>query len=435
VAAVPCRRTPKGLAVELIVLMVALLAMILVGAPIGVTMAVLPAIYIALTDELPLATVPYQMYESIASAPLIAIPFFLLTGALMNSGQITERLLLFSRELVGRVRGGMAQTMVLVSMLFAGMSGSAVADTAAVGGVLIPAMKKEGYHGPFAAALCAVAGTIGGIIPPSIVMILLAGSMGLSTGALFMAGVLPGLAIGLLLMVVAYVISVRRGYPRYEEPFRIKVLARAFLGALPPLAIPLVIILGMVFGVFTATEAGAITVLVATVIGVVLYRSLTLVEVGRTFVHTVKVTSSVFFILAASGPFSWLLNRIGALKGLEGWFMQYAGSPVLFTLLVGTVIETIPAIVVLAPTLIKVSVAAGFHEIQAALVLVVGFIMGAVTPPVGIVYFTAAFIAKEPLEKVGWALIPFMAVEVLVMFIILLVPALTLWLPKLVGFL
>lgn len=426
---------------ELVVLMSALLVMILIGAPIAVTMAVLPAIYIAVTDELPLSTVPYQMYEAIASAPLIAIPFFLLTGALMNSGHITERLLVLSRELVGRVRGGLAQTTVLVSMLFAGMSGSAVADTAAVGGVLIPAMKKEGYHGPFAAALCAVAGTIGGIVPPSIVMILLAGTMGMSTGGLFMAGVLPGLAIGLMLMAVAYAYSVRRGYPRYEEPFRFRVLARAFAAALPPMVIPLVIILGIVFGVFTATEAGAITVLVAATIGVLLYRSLTLVDLSRNFVHTVKVTSSVFFILAASGPFSWLLNRIGALKGLEGWFMQFTGTPVVFTLvligfilLVGTVIETIPAIVVLAPTLIKVSVAAGFHEIQAALVLVVGFIMGAVTPPVGIVYFTAAFIAEEPLEKVGWALIPFMAVEVVVMFLVLLVPGLTLWLPKLVGF-
>ena len=426
---------------ELAILMGALLVMIFIGAPIAVTMAVLPAIYIAVTDELPLSTVPYQMYEAVASAPLIAIPFFLLTGALMNSGQITERLLLLSRELVGRVRGGLAQTTVLVSMMFAGMSGSAVADTAAVGGVLIPAMKKAGYHGPFAAALCAVAGTIGGIVPPSIVMILLAGSLGMSTGGLFMAGVLPGIAIGLLLMAVAYVVSVRRKYPRYEEPFRVTVLLHAIAGALPPLVIPLVIILGIVFGVFTATEAGAMTVLVAAALGVFLYRSLTPRELARTITHTVKVTSSVFFILAASGPFSWLLNRIGALQGLEGWFMGFTGSPITFTLiligfilLVGTVIETIPAIVVLAPTLIKVSVAAGCHEIPAALVLVVGFILGAVTPPVGIVYFTAAFIAEEPLEKVGWALIPFMLVEVVVMFLILAVPALTLWLPRLLKF-
>ncbi len=426
---------------ELSILMGALLVMIFIGAPIAVTMAVLPAIYILVTGELPLSTVPYQMYEAISSAPLIAIPFFLLTGALMNSGQITERLLLLSRELVGRVRGGLAQTTVLVSMMFAGMSGSAVADTAAVGGVLIPAMKKAGYHGPFCAALAAVSGTIGGIVPPSIVMILLASTMGLSTGGLFMAGILPGVLIGLMLMGVAYVISVRRNYPRYEEPFRWRALGAAFVGALPPLLIPLVIILGIVFGVFTATEAGAMTVIVAAMIGLFLYRTLTFRELGATVSHTVKITSSVFFILAASGPFSWLLNRIGALKGLEGWFMGFAGSPFTFTLLligfillVGTVIETIPAIVVLAPTLIKVCVAAGFHEIQAALVLVVGFIMGAVTPPVGIVYFTAAFIAEEPLEKVAVALIPFMLVEVVAMFLILYFPALTLWMPKLLGF-
>ncbi len=426
---------------ELIILMGALLVMIFIGAPIAATMAVLPAVYIAVTNELPLSTIPYQMYEAIASAPLIAIPFFLLTGALMNSGQITERLLVLSRELVGRVRGGLAQTTVLVSLMFAGISGSAVADTAAVGGVLIPAMKKAGYHGPFAAALCAVAGTIGGIIPPSIVMILLASTMGMSTGGLFMAGVLPGLLVGLMLMGVAWFISVKRNYPRYLVPFSWPVLGKAFVGALPPLLIPVVIIAGIVFGVFTATEAGAMTVLVAAGISLLLYRSLTVADMGKTVVHTVKLTSSVFFILAASGPFSWLLNRIGALKGLEGWLMTYTSSPFLFTLilvgfilLVGTVIETIPAIVVLAPTLIKVCVAAGFHEVQAALVLVVGFIMGAVTPPVGIVYFTAAFIAEEPLEDVGWALVPFMLVEVLVMFLILYFPALTLWLPKLAKF-
>jgi TRAP-type transport system large permease protein len=426
---------------ELIVLLGALLVMIFIGAPIAVTMAVLPALYILVTGELPLSTVPYQMYEAVSSAPLIAIPFFLLTGALMNSGQITERLLLLSRELVGRVRGGLAQTTVLVSMLFAGMSGSAVADTAAVGGVLIPAMKKAGYHGPFAAALTAVAGTIGGIVPPSIVMILLAGTMGMSTGALFMAGIIPGVLIGIMLMAVAYMISVKRGYPRYQEPFRLRVLGKALVGALPPMMIPIVILVGIVFGVFTATEAGAMTVIVAALIGLLLYRTLTLRDLAKNVSHTVKVTSSVFFILAASGPFSWLLNRIGALQGLEGWFLGYAASPVLFTLLligfillVGTVIETIPAIVVLAPTLIKVSVAAGFHEVQAALVLVVGFIMGAVTPPVGIVYFTAAFIAEESLEKVAVALIPFMLVEVVVMFMILAFPSLTLWLPKLAHF-
>lgn len=426
---------------ELVILLGALLVMIFIGAPIAVTMAVLPAIYIAVTGELPLSTVPYQMYEAIASAPLIAIPFFLLTGALMNSGQITERLLVLARELVGRVRGGLAQTTVLVSMMFAGMSGSAVADTAAVGGVLIPAMKKAGYHGPFAAALCAVAGTIGGIVPPSIVIILLAGTMGMSTGGLFMAGLLPGTVIGVMLMGVAYVISVQRKYPRYEEPFRLAVLLRALIGALPPMLIPLVIIAGLVFGISTATEAGAITVLVAAFLGIFLYRSLTFADFRRNVGHTVKVTSSVFFILAASGPFSWLLNRIGALQGLEGFFMGYTSTPLLFVLiligfilLVGTVIETIPAIVVLAPTLIKVCVAAGFHEIQAALVIVVGFIMGAVSPPVGIVYFTASFIAEEPLEKVGVALIPFMAVEIVVMFLILYVPALTLWLPKLAKF-
>ena len=227
---------------ELLLLVGSLVLMILVGAPIGVTMAVLPMVYIAVTGDLPLSTVPYQVYQALAHAPLVAIPFFLLTGELMNSGQITERLLALSRELVGRFRGGLAQVTIMVSMLFAGMNGSVVADTAAVGSVLIPPMKKAGYSAAFAAAITAVAGTIGGIIPPSIAMIPLASGLGLSVGGLFAGGILPGVMIGLMLIPVTYVIATRRGYERLEEPFSVRKLWLAFRGAMLPLTIPIVIV-------------------------------------------------------------------------------------------------------------------------------------------------------------------------------------------------
>jgi tripartite ATP-independent transporter DctM subunit len=425
----------------LTLLVAALVVMIVLGAPMGVTMAVLPVIYILVTGELPLSAVPYQMYEALSNAPLLAVPFFILTAELMNSGKITERLLDLARELVGRIRGGLGQMNVLGSMMFAAMNGSAVADVAAVGGILIPAMKRAGYPGAFAAALTAIGSTIGGILPPSILIVLLASTMGMSIGSLFAAGIIPGLLVGVLLMGVVYIYAIRHGYGRYEAPFTFRALGLAFLGAWSALLIPTVIIGGILFGVFTPTEAGAVTVGVAFTIGAVVYRTLTRQSFGDTLLRSVKITSSVFIILAASGPFSWLLNRIGALQGLETFLLQFAQQPVLFGFMlifvifvVGTVLEPVPCVIVLGPTLVKVCVGAGFHEIQAALVLTVGFIMGSVSPPVGVCYFTAAAIAGEKIEKVARQLVPFLLVEVFVMFLMLAFPAITLTIPRLLGF-
>ncbi|HEX9278595.1 MAG TPA: TRAP transporter large permease [Casimicrobiaceae bacterium] len=425
---------------ELLLLVGSLVLLILVGAPIGVTMAVLPMIYIAFTGDLPLSTVPYQMYEALAHAPLVAIPFFLLTGELMNSGQITERLLALSRELVGRFRGGLAQVTIMVSMLFAGMNGSVVADTAAVGSVLIPPMKKAGYSAAFAAAITAVAGTIGGIIPPSIAMILLASGLGLSVGGLFAGGILPGVLIGLMLMAVTYVIATRRGYERLEEPFSLRRLWLAFRGAMLPLTIPIVIVGGMVLGVFTSTEAGAVTAIVAALISAVAYRTLNRSNVRSVLTKSVEMTASVFIIIAAAGPFSWLLNQIGALQGLGDWLTGFAGDRVMFiTALVGfifvagMIMDAVANIIVLGPTLVTACIAAGFPPIQAGLVVTVGFLMGTVTPPVGISYFMAAYIAEERLEPVAVALIPFILVEVFALVLMLLWPGLTMWVPSLMG--
>ncbi|HEY2970806.1 MAG TPA: TRAP transporter large permease [Casimicrobiaceae bacterium] len=425
---------------ELLLLVGSLVLLILVGAPIGVTMAVLPMIYIAFTGDLPLSTVPYQMYEALAHAPLVAVPFFLLTGELMNSGQITERLLVLSRELVGRFRGGLAQVTIMVSMLFAGMNGSVVADTAAVGSVLIPPMKKAGYSAAFAAAITAVAGTIGGIIPPSIAMILLASGLGLSVGGLFAGGILPGVLIGLMLMAVTYVIATRRGYERLEEPFSLRKLWLAFRGAMLPLTIPIIIVGGMVLGVFTSTEAGAVTAIVAALISAVAYRTLNRSNVRSVLTKSVEMTASVFIIIAAAGPFSWLLNQIGALQGLGDWLTGFAGDRVMFiTALVGfifvagMIMDAVANIIVLGPTLVTACVAAGFPPIQAGLVVTVGFLMGTVTPPVGISYFMASYIADERLERVAVALIPFILVEVVALVLMLLWPGLTMWVPSLMG--
>ena len=424
----------------LTLLVVSLVVMVILGAPIGVAMAIVPAVYIWATGELPLSAVPYQMYEAVAVPALLAIPFFILTAELMNSGQITARLLTLARELVGRFRGGLAQMNIVGSMMFASISGSAVADVAAIGGVLIPAMRKEGYPGPLAAALTAMGSTMGGILPPSILLVILASTMGISIGAVFAAGVLPGLSVGAILMAMVYVLALRKKWGRYEVPFTFRALLKAIHGAWGALLIPIIIGGGIISGVFTAAEAGAVAALLALLLGTVVYRTLTLRTLLDALTRAVKVSSSVFIIIAASGPLSWLLNRIGALDGLQEFLLQFAHSPVLFSLVlvglvlvIGTLLEPVPSVVMLGPTLINVCVQAGFHEVQAAILLATGFILGSVTPPVGICYFTAAAIGGEKVDKVARAIIPFLAADIVVMFIVLLIPAMTLALPRLLG--
>lgn len=427
---------------ESLVLIVFLIIFIILGAPIGIIMVALPTVYILITGELPLVTIPYQMYEAIAHGPLIAIPFFMLTGELMNTGGITDRLLALSRELVGRMRGGLAQISVVVSMLFAGMNGSAVADSAVVGSLLIPAMKKAGYSGAFAAGLIATCGTIGGIIPPSIIMILLASSLNLSVGALFSAGILPGILIGVLLMIMCYVMAIFRNYERLEEPFTFKALWDAFLGASLALMIPVVLVGGIITGIFGTVEAGAITALAALIIGGFIYRTLSWSEFTGATGRAVRTSASVFIIIAAAGPFGWMLSRLGALNFLEAWLLGFADQPVLFIaaflgfiILAGMIMEVVALVIVLGPTLVKVMEAVGYHQYQAALIVCVGFLLGLVTPPVGVSYFTAAAIARESLEKVAIAIVPFILVEVFALILLILIPGLSLWVPQLLGFL
>ena len=417
-----------------------LVILILLGMPIALAMIVLPTAYIVATGEAPLLTVPHQMFEAVAKLPLVAIPFFVLTGELMNSSAVTGRILDLSRAIVGRMRGGLAQVNIVSSMFFAGMNGSAVADTATVGTVLIPAMKRAGYTPEFSAALTAVASTIGGIIPPSIAMIILASAANLSVGALFAGGILPGILIGLMMIAVTHWISVRRGYERGEEGFSVGRFARALWRSLGALTIPVVLVGGILGGWFSSVESGAITAAAAFVVGAVFYRSLALADLAGAFRRSVRLSASVFIVIAASGPFAWLLAKFGTIAMLEQWLAGFAASPVLFAgvligviLLIGTFLDAPANIIIFGPMLVAASAAAGFPPVQAALVVVVGFLLGMVTPPVGACYFLASFIAKAKLEGVALEMVPYMLIEVLVLFLMLAVPVLTLGIPRALG--
>jgi tripartite ATP-independent transporter DctM subunit len=426
---------------ESVILLLILVALIMLGAPVGFTMILIPVVYILITDAAPMILIPSQMFSAIDSVPLTAIPFFMLTGELMTSATITDRLVELSKRLIGRMRGSMAQANVLVSMFFAGMNGSVVADTATVGSLMIPAMKKAGYPPAFAAAITAVSSTIGGIIPPSIMMIVLANAGGISVGALFAGGIIPGLMIGALLMVINYIIARRNNFERSEEPFSFKALAVVGYQSSFALLIPIVLVGSVVFGIAGVVEAGALTATIALFVGLFVYRTITWDNCKGAFVRAFRNSAMVFIIIAASGPFSWLLTSLGAINQLETWLLSYTYNPLIFALvlvaficLLGMVMDSAANIIIAGPVLVDVMVKAGYPDVQAALVVVVGFLIGSVTPPVGVAFFTAGAIANVRLEKVAVAMLPFLVALFALLFVLIIVPDFTMYLPRLLGF-
>ncbi|MBI1384227.1 MAG: TRAP transporter large permease subunit [Rhizobiales bacterium] len=426
---------------EIVFLLVVLLVLILAGAPIGFTLILIPVVYILFTGAAPLILIPSQMFSAIDSVPLTAIPFFMLTGELMTSATITDRLVELSKRIIGRMRGSMAQVNVLVSMFFAGMNGSVVADTATVGSLLVPAMNRSGYPPAFTAAITAVSSTIGGIIPPSIMMIVLANAGGISVGALFAAGIVPGILIGMMLMVINHVIAVRNNFERSETPFSLSEVASYGRKSSFALLIPIVLVGSVVGGIASVVEAGALTATIALLVGLFVYRTITWSNCKGAFVRAFRNSAMVFIIIAASGPFGWLLTSLGANTQLEQWLLGYADDPLLFALvlvlficLLGMVMDSAANIIVVGPVLVDVMVKAGYPDVQAALVVVVGFLIGSVTPPVGVAYFTASALAKARLESVAVAMIPYLVALFALLFILVVVPDITMFLPRLMGF-
>ncbi|MGH1543454.1 MAG: TRAP transporter large permease [Arenicella sp.] len=424
-----------------IILLAVLVLLILMGAPIGFTLILLPTIYILMTDAAPLVLIPSQMFSAIDSVPLTAIPFFMLTGELMTSATITDRLVELSRRLIGRMRGSMAQANVLVSMFFAGMNGSVVADTATVGSLMIPAMKKAGYPPAFSAAITAVSSTIGGIIPPSIMMIVLANAVGISVGALFAGGIVPGIMIGALLMIINYIIARKNNYERSDEPFSLKATWRVGKKASFALLIPIVLVGSVVGGIAGVVEAGALTATIALVVGLFIYKTITWDNCKGAFIRAFRNSAMVFIIIAASGPFSWLLTSLGAITELEQWLLSYAANPILFALvlvtfiyILGMIMDSAANIIVVGPVIVEVMVQAGYPDVQAGLVCVVGFLIGSVTPPLGVAYFTGAAIAKARLESVAVAMLPYLLALFVLLFLLVMIPGFTMLLPTVMGF-
>jgi C4-dicarboxylate transporter DctM subunit len=410
------------------------------GVPIAFCIGLSSLAGLLQTGGAPLLLLPHMMFQGADSFSLLAVPFFILAGSLMNAGGITRRLVDFANLLVGQVRGGLALVNVVSSMFFAGITGAAVADASAIGSVLIPAMEKEGYDLDYSAAITAASSTLGPIIPPSIPMIIYGVSAEQSIAALFLAGIIPGLLIALALMGVAWLHSSKqkRSAAASRNPITWRSLGRGLKDAILALFMPAIILGGILGGVFTPTEAAAISVLYAFVVGRFVYGELRLRQLPDLLVDSVVVTAVIMFIIANAAIFGWLMAALQMPQKVLGLFAGMMGSRWLvllminlFLLVVGTFMETTASLIILTPVLLPLIKQVGIDPIHFGAIMVLNLVIGLTTPPVGVCLFVTGGIAGVSIERIARAIVPFVLVAILVLMLVTYIPALSLWIPKL----
>lgn len=407
---------------------------LILGVPIGVALGAASAAYLWGAD-IDLSVVPQYMFAGMDSFVLLCIPGFVLAGALMNGGGITDQIVKFGNALVGHIRGGLGLANVVGSMIFAGISGTAVAETASIGSVMIPAMKKSGYDAPFAAALTASASTVGPIIPPSVPMIIVGTLTGLSVGKMFLAGAVPGFMMGAGMMIVAYVISRRRGYPKgaWQGFGHLLTTSKAAFWAILMTA---VILYGIVGGVFTPTEASIIAAIYAFVVGLFVYKGFTVRDLPRLMVEAAIGSGALVLLVGFANVFGWILTSEQIPQTIADAMLSVTTNKYAILLLVnvlllivGTFMETIAALIILFPPLLAVALKVGIDPIHFAIIVVMNLMIGLTTPPVGVCLFVAANIAKISLSEISRAVWPFVLCNIAILLLVSFIPALSLWLP------
>ena len=488
------------------------LLLLMLGLPVFFGLLVAPGVLLWLSgQERDLALLYRNVYNGMDSFPLMALPFFMLAGELMNRGGITLRLVEFAQALMGHFRGGLAQVNILTSMLFAGLSGSAVADTSAIGSTLIPAMEKNGYTRKFAAAVTAASSVIGPIIPPSGIMIIYAYVMGESVAALFLAGIIPGIMVGLGLMLVVRLMADRYDLPKAERiveknqtitPLEGRVSfvllrinlagllvaiytgVRAVLSstvgvdisvngwvvfviflpvahvlllslrkkvssdfrvvckkAVAPLQTPIIILGGILVGVFTPTEASSVAVAYALVISFFVLKSMKLSDLPSILKKSALGSSTVLLLVGAAVAFKTVVSLSHAPEQMAAFILGLSDNPLMLLFLinillfiVGMFLDAGPAIIILGPILAPIFISLGVHPVHFAIIMSVNLTVGLATPPMGLVLFVASSVSGERVEAISRAILPFLAVEVLVIFMITYIPALSMFIPRITGF-
>ncbi|MBU2917906.1 MAG: tripartite ATP-independent transporter DctM subunit [Psychrosphaera sp.] len=427
-----------------LILLLVFFSMLLINVPISICigLATLVSLLMHIDFTAATTTIAQQMAGGIDSFALLAIPFFILSGLIMGQGGIAKRLIECAMALIGALPGGLALVNVMSCMMFGAISGSAVAATSAIGSFMVPEMKKHGYDENFAAAVTASAATTGMLIPPSNILIIYAiASGGVSIAALFVAGYVPGILVGLALMTVCMLYAIKNKYPVSARlPFNL--VAKKVTAALPSLLLVFIVIGGIIGGVFTATEAGAVAVLYALVLSVFIYKEISTKSLPALFLKACETTAIVMLIIGASSAMSWLLSYAHIPQGISDFFLQYSDNPIvillminLILILVGAFIDMTPAVLIFTPIFLPVAAELGMGPIQFGIMMVLNLSIGLVSPPVGSVLFVSCAVAKTSIHKIIKPMIPLYFVMFLVLMLVTYVPAISETLPRMLGLL
>jgi tripartite ATP-independent transporter DctM subunit len=425
-----------------LVLLLVFFALLMLNVPISfcIGLATLATMLLSM-DVLPaLTTLAQRMAGGLNSFALLAIPFFVLSGLLMGRGGIAKRLIECAMALVGALPGGLALVNVMSCMLFGAISGSAVAATSAIGSFMLPEMKKQGYDDSYSAAVTAAAATTGMLIPPSNIMIVYAiASGGVSIAALFVAGYLPGILLGISLMIVCAGYAKMKGYP-IGARLPLKIVVQKVAAALPSLFMIFLVIGGIISGIFTATEAGAVAVVYSFVLAVGVYREVKVSELGNILLKSTETTAIVLALIATSAAMSWILSYENIPQTISQGLLTLSDNPILILLLiniilliVGAFMDMTPAVLIFTPIFLPVAVELGMSPLHFGIMLILNLSIGLVSPPVGSVLFVACAIAKVRLEQLMKPLLPMYGAMIVVLMLVTYIPAISEWLPSLFG--
>lgn len=410
------------------------------GVPIAICVGLSAAITLIVSGDVPLAVIVQRMYSATDSFPMMAIPFFIVAGSIMEKGGLSKRLIDFASSLVGHFTGGLGLVTVLTSMFFAAISGSGPATTAAVGGIMIPAMEKNNYNKKFATALTATSGALGPLIPPSVLFVTFGVATGISIGALFMSGVIPGILVALAIGIAVYVTSKRNGFVGTDAKFSFKAVLKAAKNAIWVIFMPLIVLGGIYGGVFTPTEAAVVAAVYGLFLGFIVYKELTFKDLPQIFVDSALTSAMVMFVIACAQVFSWVMSSYRVTNAIAAAVLAITDSKVVLLLLLnvmllisGCFIELNASIVIFAPMLLPIMTQIGVHPVHFGCFMVANLCLGLATPPLGVNLYVACGLMKLKIEEVVKALLPILGVCVVVILLITFVEPLALWLPRLMG--
>ena len=428
--------------IEVLVLILSFVLLLIIGVPIAFSLLVSAGLtlIVGIPEDIAMATLAQRMATGLDSFALLAIPFFILAGELMNRGGIATRLIDFAKALVGSLPGGLAYVNIVACMLFGAVSGSAVAAVSAIGSFMTKRMEEEGYDKSYSAAVNITSGTTGLIIPPSNVIIVYSlASGGASIGALFLAGYLPGILVGLLLMVTAGIYALRRNYP-VGERIKLSLALKYLMRAVPSLFLLFLIIGGIISGIFTPTEAAAVAVVYALILSMVIYKEISLADLVPVLVNTCKTSGIVLFLVACSIGMSWVMAYEDLPQNLSIWMLSFSDNPVvililinLILLFVGVFMDITPAVLIFTPIFLPIVQELGINEIHFGIIMVFNLCIGLCTPPVGSVLFVGCSISNLKITQVIKPLIPLFIAMIIALMLITFIPGLSLWLPEIFG--